>query len=441
MFAIVDIETTGGHAGANNITEIAIVLHNGQEVEGKFSTLVNPGMPIQKYVQALTGITDSMVASAPIFEHLAPNIYNLLKDRIFIAHNVNFDYSFVKHELAAAGFELTTQKLCTIRLAKKIFPNLPKYGLGTVCRELNITITDRHRATGDALATAELFGLLVKHDNSGELEKMMKKKANRYLPPHVNIEEVENLPTVPGIYYFKNKAGKVVYVGKAKNIKKRVISHFSNNKPSKQKQDFLREIHQISHAVCDSELIASVLESIEIKRLWPAFNKSQKHYEHQYGIFMFEDAMGYIRLGVDKKRKLLQPLLSFSLLTEANSTLWQWVREHHLHPALCFLDKTNKTLDGLPTVAEHNAIINEIMQSAKEEKKTFVIKETGNHYILVEDGRFYGMGKIDHELFVAQPQQLKKMLSPYPENEVIRSMIKTYTARYPMRVIYLNNNA
>ncbi len=438
MFAIVDIETTGGHAGANNITEIAIVLHNGHEVEGKFSTLVNPCMPIQKYVQVLTGITNAMVATAPRFEQLAENIFNLLKDRVFIAHNVNFDYSFVKHELAQAGFELTTHKLCTIRLAKKIFPNLPKYGLGTVCRELNITITDRHRATGDALATAELFGLLVKHDTTGELQKMIKKNANRYLPPHVNIEEVESLPTVPGIYYFKNKIGKVVYVGKAKNIKKRVVSHFSNNKPSKQKQDFLREIHQITHTVCDSELIASVLESIEIKRLWPAFNKSQKHYEHQYGIFMFEDAMGYQRLGIDKKKKLLQPLLSFSLLAEAHCTLWQWVREHNLHPALCFLDKSNKNMDGLPPVAEHNSVIDRILKSAKEEKKTYLIKETGNNYILIEDGHFYGMGKIGDEQFVGQLQLLKSLLLPYPENETIRSMIKTYAARYPMRVILLD---
>lgn len=438
MFAIVDIETTGGHAGANNITEIAIVLHNGQTAEGKYSTLVNPGRPIQKYVQALTGITDDMVATAPRFERLAENIFNLLKDRVFIAHNVNFDYSFVKHELAEAGFDLTTHKLCTIRLAKKIFPNLPKYGLGTVCRELNITITDRHRATGDALATAELFSLLVKHDTTGELQKMMKKKANRYLPPHVNLEEVENLPTVSGIYYFKNKVGKVVYVGKAKNIKKRVVSHFSNNKPSKQKQDFLREIHQISHTVCDSELIASILESIEIKRLWPAFNKSQKHYEHQYGIFMFEDAMGYQRLGIDKKRKLLQPLRSFSLMAEAHSTLWQWVREHNLHPALCFLDKSNKALYGLPTVEEHKAVIERILKSVKEEKKTYLIKETGNNYILVEDGRFYGMGKIEDEQFVAQKEQLKLMLSPYLENEMIRGMIKTHVERYPTCVIMLD---
>ena len=123
MFAVVDIETTGGHANANNITEIAIVLHNGHEIEGKFTSLINPCMPIQRYVQGLTGITDAMVATAPKFEELAENIYNLLKDRIFVAHNVNFDYSFVKHQLLQAGFELTTHKLCTIRLTRKIFPD------------------------------------------------------------------------------------------------------------------------------------------------------------------------------------------------------------------------------------------------------------------------------------------------------------------------------
>jgi DNA polymerase-3 subunit epsilon len=437
MFAIVDIETTGGHNGGNNITEIAIVLHNGREIEGKFCTLVNPCKPIQKYVQALTGISDAMVKTAPRFEQLAENIFNLLKDRVFVAHNVNFDYSFVKHELALSGFELATNKLCTIRLTKKIFPNLPKYGLGTICRELSITIKDRHRAGGDALATAELFGLLIKHDTNGELDSMFKKKANRYLPPQISLETLENLPTIPGVYYFKNKVGKVIYVGKAKNIKKRVASHFSNNKQTKQKHDFLREIHAITHTVCDSELVAAMLESIEIKRLWPAYNKSQKHYEHQYGIFIFEDSMGYMRLGVDKKKKLLQPLLTFSLVSQARNTLWQWVREHNLHPALCFLDKSNKAMENLPSTEAHNALVKEIIAFTKEEKKTYLIKEDGSHYILVEEGRFYGMGKINDQDFVAQPQQLKNLLSPYPENEVIRSMIKTYTNRYPMNVVML----
>ncbi|MFP5042462.1 exonuclease domain-containing protein [Parasediminibacterium sp. JCM 36343] len=437
VFAIVDIETTGGHAGANNITEIAIVLHNGQEIEGKYTTLINPCMPIQKYVQGLTGITDAMVAQAPKFDELAENIFNLLKDRVFVAHNVNFDYSFVKHELALAGFDLDTHKLCTIRLTKKIFPNLPKYGLGTVCRELNIMVNDRHRASGDALATAELFSLLIKHDTSGELAVMIKKKANRYLPPHVDVETVENLPMVPGVYYFHDKAGKVVYVGKAKNLKKRVTSHFSNNKPSKQKQDFLREIHGINYTVCDSELIASLLESIEIKRLWPIFNKSQKHYEHQYGIFMFEDARGYMRLGIDKKRKLLQPLITFSLFADAHSTLWQWARQHELHPALCFLDNSEKVASNLPDVASHNAAIEKVLASAQEERKTYLIKEPAQNYILIENGKFYGMGKIEDERLVTKPHELKTLLTPFPENEVIRGMLRKYTERYPGKVVML----
>ena len=176
MFAIVDIETTGGQVGGNNIMEIAIVLHNGREVEGKFSTLVNPCRPIQKYVQGLTGITDEMVSTAPMFGQLAENIYNLLKDRVFVAHNVAFDYTYVKQELALAGFNLTTNKLCTIKLSKKIFPGLPKYGLGTLCTELNIRVNDRHRAAGDALATAELFTMLLNHDTSGELQRMIRRK-------------------------------------------------------------------------------------------------------------------------------------------------------------------------------------------------------------------------------------------------------------------------
>jgi len=177
MFAIIDIETTGGQAFENSITEIAIVLHNGVEMEGKYETLVNPLMPIQKYVQSLTGITDAMVAQAPLFKSIAPNVFNLLKDRVFVAHNVSFDYSYVKHQLQRAGFILDVPKVCTINLAKKIFPGLPKYGLESISKEFNLNHNDKHRAAGDALVTAELFEILVKNDKNGELQKMINHRA------------------------------------------------------------------------------------------------------------------------------------------------------------------------------------------------------------------------------------------------------------------------
>jgi DNA polymerase-3 subunit epsilon len=438
MFAIVDIETTGGHAADNGITEIAIVLHNGKTVEGKFSTLINPRIPIQKYVQSLTGITDKMVAGAPLFSEMAANIFNLLHNRVFVAHNVNFDYSFVKHQLAQVGYELKTPKLCTIRLARKIFPGLQKYGLANVCKELNISIVNHHRATGDALATAELFALLVQNDSSGELQKMMlRKNGEQYLPPNVTAEQLQVLPADAGVYYFHNEKGKVVYVGKAKNIKKRVVSHFSNNKPSKQKQDFLRNIYQITYKVCGSELMAALLESIEIKRLWPEYNKSQKHAEQQYGFYMFEDAKGYMRLVIDKRRKYLKPLYSFNLYADAHRVLWKLVKEFNIHPALCFLDKRHKLVTDLPEVKAHNVAVQLALEALRADQKSYIIKDGATNYILVEEGRFYGMGTIEQEIENISVHIIKPLLTQYPENETLRSMLHSYIERYPQKTILI----
>jgi DNA polymerase-3 subunit epsilon len=438
MFAIVDIETTGGYASENAITEIAIVLHNGTEVEGEYQTLINPLMPIQKYVQTLTGITNAMVSTAPVFDKVASNIYNLLKDRIFVAHNVNFDYSFVKQQLQNAGFNLDVKKLCTIRLSRKIFPGLPKYGLASLCREFDINNKGRHRAAGDALATAQLFEILMKNDNSGDLVNMMKPKASeQYLPPNLAVEKVLKLPNLPGVYYFHNNKGEIIYVGKAKNLKKRVTSHFSNNKSSRQKQEFLREIYDLTYQLCGSELIASIFESIEIKKLWPIYNKSQKYLEKSYGIYKFEDSKGYMRLAIDNNRKYLKPLVSFPLIVEAHRMLWKLVNEFKLHPALCFLDNSDKTLNNLPEINDHNLRMQKAMEHIENDQKTYLIRDNGHNYILVEKGKFYGMGTLVDEPLEMNVDKLKLILTPYPENEVLGTMIRDYVERYPEQVIAL----
>src|SRR5213075_1080513 len=146
MYAIVDIETTGGYAAANGITEIAIYIHDGVKITRHFETLINPNQAIPRYIKALTGIDDEMVADAPQFAEVADTIHELLNDNIFVAHNVNFDYSFVRHHLKAAGLELTAKKLCTVRLSRKVFPGLPSYSLGNLCRSLQLPIDNRHRA-------------------------------------------------------------------------------------------------------------------------------------------------------------------------------------------------------------------------------------------------------------------------------------------------------
>ena len=438
MFAIVDIETTGGHASANGITEIAIVLHNGKEEEGRYSTLINPKIPIQKFVQSLTGITDAMVAEAPLFASVASNIYNLLKDRVFVAHNVNFDYSFVKHQLQQEGFNLDVPKLCTIRLSRKIFPGLPKYGLGALCHHFDIDNDSRHRAMGDAIATSRLFVRLVARDKSGELKKMMKKRTvEQYLPPNVDTEKIKQLPYEPGVYYFHDQKGKIIYVGKAKNLKKRISSHFSNNKPSRQKQDFLRNIFDVSFHTCGSELMAAILESIEIKRLWPAFNKSQKFYERSYGIYQFEDARGYLRLAIDNKKKYLQPLVSFHLMADAHRLLWKLSKEFELDPVLLFLDKTNPLHKNMPAVEVHNQSIQKAVESIRSEQKTYLIRENRRNYFLVEKGRFYGMGTLETAEQQKDVEFWKSIITQYPENEVLKSMLRAYIEKNPQDMIEL----
>ncbi len=184
-FAIVDIETTGGMPHTHGITEIAIVMHNGVEVTGKYVTLVNPRQKIPPFIVNMTGISDEMVAQAPLFEEVAPQIYNLLKDRIFVAHNASFDYSFVRYLLGKSGYDWSAPKLCTIRLSKKVFPGLERYGLGSLTRDLGIRIEGRHRAWGDAQATAEVLTMAIEKEGMAPIHYLLAKKEVRkkVVPP------------------------------------------------------------------------------------------------------------------------------------------------------------------------------------------------------------------------------------------------------------------
>ena len=178
-FAVVDIETTGSTPQSAGITEIAIVIHNGVEVTGKYVTLINPRHKIPPFIVNMTGISDEMVAAAPLFEEVAPQIYNLLNGRVFVAHNVSFDYSFVHYLLARAGFQWSAPKLCTIRLSRRVFPGLEKYGLGSLTRDLGIKIEGRHRAWGDAAATAQVLTMAIEKEGMQPIHNLLAKKEPR----------------------------------------------------------------------------------------------------------------------------------------------------------------------------------------------------------------------------------------------------------------------
>ncbi|HEY0679893.1 MAG TPA: exonuclease domain-containing protein [Chitinophagaceae bacterium] len=444
MYAIVDIETTGGYAANNAITEVAIVLHNGREVEGRYHTLINPVQKIPVYISALTGITQQMVAAAPLFEQVAPQIARLLEGRVFVAHNVNFDYSFLKHHLQLAGFEFNCKKLCTVRLGRSVFPGLPSYSLGNLCRQFEIPIYDRHRAGGDANATVLLFEHLLKNGASKHIETALKRHSKEQsLPPHLPREKVDQLPYSPGVYYFHDQKGNVVYVGKAKNLKYRVSSHFTHNGSGKQRQEFLRTIHNITYQTCGTELMAAILESIEIRRLWPPFNVSQKRFMPTFGLYCFEDRKGYMRLGIEKKKKLLPAIYTFNLYLEGHNMLSKLIRDFQLDPRLCYIDKTPflEAEDGEISIhppETYNQRVQQALELLQQQLPTYAVIDDGRDnneqsFILMEKGRFCGMGYVPSDARVSTTEELKMYVTAYPESDYIRGMISQYVQRWPAK--------
>ncbi|MEP7254211.1 MAG: exonuclease domain-containing protein [Ferruginibacter sp.] len=446
LYAIVDIETTGGYAAANGITEISVFVHDGEKVLKHFETLIDPQQYIPNYITALTGIDNAMVTDAPLFDEIADVLFEILNDKVFIAHNVNFDYSFVKHQLKQSGYDLTAKKLCTVRLGRKVFPGLPSYSLGNLCRSLQIKIENRHRAGGDAKATVKLFEYMLANGAQVHIDQMLKKtSAEQWLPMHLEKAMIDKLPSKPGVYYFHNSKDKIIYVGKAINLKKRVSSHFTHNDPDPKRQNFIRNIYKVSYKQCATELEAIVLESTEIKRLWPRYNKSQKQPLQKYALYSFTDNRGYIRLAIDKKKKNVPPLYSFNLLTEGLSLLKKMTEEFQLNEKLCFLDKTaftKKEKDELESSLVYNRKIEKALDALSEKLPTFVLVDEGitaeeKLCILIERGSFWGMGYLPKSFTIASTGELKNFLNPYADNDYIRNNIYSFAEANPDKRIQL----
>lgn len=451
LYAIVDIETTGSYALGNGITEIAIVIHDGKQVLNFYETLVNPHRPIPLFIQSLTGITDEMVANAPSFHEVAGQVHELLQDKVFVAHNVNFDYSFVKHQLESAGYEWNAKKLCTIRLSRKIIPGMRSYSLGKLCQQIGINHQHHHRAGGDAMATASLFAMLVEKDQYSAISAMLKgRNKEQYLPPHLPVEEISQLPDNPGVYYFYNAGGKVIYVGKANNILKRVKSHFSNNKAGKQKQDFLRDIHRISYKECATELMAHILESTEIRRLWPMYNRSQRGYLPKFGLYVYEDQKGYKRLTIEKNKQTFSPVYTFNTIIEGHQRIRELIREFELCPRLCNLAKTIDCTLSIEhgdcsghcngAIDDYNARMEQAINWLNTQLPTFAYVDRGMHdneqsCILIRKGNFYGMGYIQDERTLKDIALLEKELEPLQDNDFIRNLVYKHAASYPERCL------
>lgn len=450
-YAIVDIETTGGSAHNGRITEVAILIHDGEKVIDRYETLINPGRSIPYSITMLTGIDSETVAHAPYFEEVAHKIHSLLKNKIFVAHNVNFDYSFLKNQLEATGYPFTTKKLCTVRLSRKLKPGFPSYSLGVLCERLGIPIENRHRAMGDATATTILFSKLLEWDDQELIPRMLKNDSKeQQLPANLPKEEFEKIPEQSGVYYFHDQAGNILYIGKAVNLKKRVFSHFTGHNAGARRQSFLQSIYSISFEICATELICLLYECSEIKHYWPPFNRALKKYEASFAIYTYTDINGYKRLVAGKVRPNQLALQKYYREWDAVNDLLKSIENHDVDIRLCNFGQQADSFDAasnpklknkeLPEVEIHNQKIEQIREDLHSERKTYAILDKGRtnqelSCIWIEKGEFYGMGYIDRNSDLNSLEEIKESLTPHKANHYMMHLVETFVEKYPEKQV------
>ena len=274
MYAIIDIETTGGKFNEEGITEIAIHKFDGVDIIDSFVSLVNPEKEIQPFVVNLTGINNKMLRNAPKFYEVAKRIVEITKDCVLVAHNASFDYRILRTEFRRLGYDFDIPTLCTVELSKIIIPDLESYSLGKLCRNIGIPMSDRHRANGDAVATVKLLQLLLQKDKDKIIVKQTIKSGNKRDLSKKLLTLLEDLPLETGIFYLHRYNGDIIFIGKGKNIKKEVNKIFLRS--SNRSRTLLKEMSTVSFDLTGSELIAQLKFNDEIENHKPRYNKKIK---------------------------------------------------------------------------------------------------------------------------------------------------------------------
>ncbi|PQJ71799.1 exonuclease domain-containing protein [Polaribacter butkevichii] len=444
LYTVVDIETTGNGYKGSKITEISIFVFDGKVIVDEFTTLVNPEQNIPAFITNLTGITNAMVRNAPKFYEIAKKVAEITKDTIFVAHNVNFDYNIIQEEFKNLGFNFKRKKLCTVRLSRKIIPGLSSYSLGNICTIENIPINGRHRAKGDAEATTELFKRLLERDNNFTINSFLNPKSRQAtLPPLLDKKVVDNLPETFGVYYFKNLDKEIIYVGKANNIKQRVISHFYDKK--KKEQTMCLETADISFTKTGSELLALLHESAEIKHLYPKFNRAQRRSSEAIGLFSYEDQKGIIHLAYNRLKLAPNPIMKYYSVAEVRNHLEILCKEFELCPKYCHL-QTNVSscfhyqlkeckgvCSGKEAVQDYNVRVKEAIRSVGIGAENLVIKEKGRTkdeigFALILDGIYQGFGYVDFHQSkqLENPEDYQFFVTPKKDNRDIQRIISSF---------------
>ena len=441
MYSIVDIETTGGKYNEEGITEIAIYKYDGHKIVDQFISLVNPEREIQPFVVNLTGINSNMLLNAPKFYEVAKRIVEITEDSILVAHNAQFDYRILKTEFKRLGFQFERETLCTVELSKGLIPDQQSYSLGKLTRALGIPVSDRHRAAGDAQATVKLFQMLLDKDSKKQIiqESIRLEPKYQLEPRHIDI--IEKLPSITGVYYIHKADGEIIYIGKSKNIKRRINQHFTNTNPKSKKIQL--QVATVTYEATGSELVALLKESEEIKKTKPIYNRALRRTIFTHALYSFNDNDGYINLTIDKADGRKNPVTTFSNRQSAKSFLFKTVEDYKLCQKLTGLYDTKsscfnysiKTCEGAciqkERPEEYNKRVSLLLEKNSYHNKNMVIMDKGRDIdersaILIENGVFKGLGFFNLNYQINNSEVLRSLITPMQNNRDTQHIIQNY---------------
>lgn len=441
MYAILDIETTGGQFNEEGITEIAIYKFDGHEIVDQFISLVNPEIPIQPFVVKLTGINNAMLRSAPKFFEVAKRIIEMTNDCVLVAHNADFDYRILRTEFRRLGYDFNVKTLCTVELSKRLLPEQPSHSLGKLVRALGIPMADRHRASGDAMATVKLFKMLLDKDLNKEIVKeLIKFEIQKGIAPKL-MDIVESLPSKTGIYYIHKQDGSIIFIGKSRNIKKRVNQHFTGITKSAKK--IQNEVFTVTFEETGSELIALLKESEEIKIHRPIYNRMSPKSNFSWSIYPEKDANGYLNLKLQKTDGRKKEIKSYTSQQEGKEALFRISSHYHLCQKLtglyetkthCFQHTINEcdgACIGKITPEECNLRVQAFIEKNLFDNKTLAILDRGRTIsersaILVENGVYKGYAFYDLNYQINNIEILRNIIVPMQSNRDTRNSIQSY---------------
>ncbi len=344
--AFVDIETNGGNGDRGRITEIAIIRVEGGEVVDEFVSLVNPGSPIPHWITSLTGITNADVASAPYFDDIADDVNRILSGAVFVAHNVRFDYSFVKRQLEAAGYPFRPKLFCTVRMSRALYAEHKGHSLEKIIARHGISVNGRHRAYDDAKAIHDFTRLAIAEKGIEAFrDSVARQLKTRSLPPNLDEASFGSIPQTPGVYIFEDSVGAPLYVGKSVNLRQRVMSHFSSDTRIAKEMKLSQGSHNVSFIQTETEIEALLLESAKVKELQPVHNRLLRRRTKQTVLVRQYDASGYMKMVLESRDLSEETDLDsiygvYATRSQAKARLEELVRTFDLCPKLMGLEKS-----------------------------------------------------------------------------------------------------